>query len=144
MNSTTVIRLLILVIPAVWVVVRLMPAEHPQFGDIRSIASQERLSQHGTMGPSKEPSDKFAELESLVKTHYQSHFATSGYDFNHYRLAYKYGFKLALDPDNQKMKWSSVEPQARQNWNERIMGPWSEHREAILYGWEQGLKLHGG
>jgi hypothetical protein len=80
----------------------------------------------------------------VFKAHYQSHYATSGYDYHHYRPAYKYGFDLALDPDNQKIGWSSVEPQARQNWNEGVMGRWGHHQQAILYGWEQGIKIAGG
>jgi hypothetical protein len=149
MNSATAFRILILVIPVVWVVIRLLPAEHPRYGNLRAIASQaqEEQSHHteqGTTGRDKVTSDKFASLESSFKAHYQSHFATSGYDYNHYRLAYKYGFDLTLDPDNQKMDWTSVEPQARQNWDEGIVGLWSQHRQAVLHGWEQGLKVNGG
>ncbi|MGZ8374807.1 MAG: hypothetical protein ACXW4A_07735 [Nitrospira sp.] len=148
MNSSTAFRILILVIPVVWVVIRLVPAEHPRYGNLRAIASQaqEAQSHHmeqGTTGRNKDTSDKFASLESLFKADYQSHFTTSGYDYNHYRLAYKYGFDLTLDPDNQKMGWTSVEPHARQNWDEGIMGLWSQHRSAVLYGWEQGLKING-
>ena len=147
-NSATTFRILILVIPVVWVVIRLVPAEHPRYGNLRAMASQaqEAQSHHmeqGTTGLNKDTSDRFANLESLFKAHYQSHFITSGYEYNHYRLAYKYGFDLTLDPDNQKMGWTSVEPHARQNWDEGIMGPWSQHRSAVLYGWEQGLKING-
>lgn len=144
MTSTTVFRFLLLLIPVVWVVIRLLPAEHPQYGNLRSITSQEYQSDQRTTGGNKESSDTFANHDSSFRAHYQSHFATSGYDFNHYRLAYKYGFDLALDPDNRKMEWNSLELLARQNWNEKLMGLWSQHRQAVRYGWEQALKLHGG
>lgn len=137
MNSTTVVRFLILVIPVVWVIIRLMPADHPQYGNLRVAAQQTQTHR------SDQEADKFVGRESLFKSHYQSHYATSGYDYNHYRLAYKYGFDLALDPDNQKMDWKSVEPLARQNWNEATMGRWNQHHEAILYGWEQALTVNG-
>jgi hypothetical protein len=143
MTSTTAFRFFLLLIPVVWVIIRLLPAEHPQYGNLRTIASQERQSHEETTRQNKEASDKFVSHESSFRAHYQSHFATSGYDFNHYRLAYKYGFDVALEPDNRKMEWSSLEPQARQNLNEKLMGLWSQHRQAVLYGWEQGLKLHG-
>jgi hypothetical protein len=138
MNSTTVVRLLILVFPVVWVVFRLLPAQHSGSEHLQLMA-QER--QH--LPTHREP-DKFVGNESLFLAHYQSHYATSGYDFHHYRLAYKYGFDLALDPDNQKLGWENVEPQARQNWNERVMGPWNQHQRAVFYGWEQGITLTGG
>ncbi len=121
-----------------WVVIRLLPAEHPRYGHLQ-IAAQQTQNQ-----PSHHEADTFVRHESLFKTHYQLHYATSGYDFNHYRLAYKYGFDLTLDPDYQRMDWKSIEPRARQNWNEGIMGQWSQYHQAVLYGWEQGLKINGG
>ena len=137
MNSTTVVRLLILVLPVVWVVIRLMPAQHSGSSHLQ-LMSQETYAL-----PSHREPDKFVSRESLFKTYYQSHYATSGYKYHHYRLAYKYGFDLALDPDNQKMGWKSVEPQARHNWNEGVMGPWTQHQQAVLYGWEQGTSVTG-
>ncbi|OQW30991.1 MAG: hypothetical protein A4E19_20720 [Nitrospira sp. SG-bin1] len=144
MNSATAFRFLILIVPAVWVIFRLLPAEHPPYGNLRALASHEQQSHQETTGRDKTPFEQFAGHESMFKTHYQSHYAASGYDYNHYRLAYKYGFDLARDPDNQKMNWNSIEPQARQNWNEGIMGRWSQHHQAVLYGWEQGIKVNGG
>jgi Na+-transporting methylmalonyl-CoA/oxaloacetate decarboxylase gamma subunit len=149
MNSATVFRFLFLMILVVWVVIRLLPAEHPRYGNLRTIAPQaqehqSRKVEQGMTERDQVTSDKFANHESLFQAHYHSHFAASGYNYDHYRLAYKYGFDLALDPDHQKMAWNSVEPQARQNWNDGIMGLWSQHREAVLYGWEQGVKINGG
>jgi hypothetical protein len=137
-NSATAFRILILVIPLTWVIIRLLPAEHPRYGHLQ-VAAQQAQDQ-----PSHHEVNAFMHHESLFKTHYQSHYATSGYNFNHYRLAYKYGFDLTLDPDNQKMDWKSIELQARQHWNEGIMGQWSQYHQAVLYGWEQGLKINGG
>ncbi|MDH5641161.1 MAG: hypothetical protein OEY28_07695, partial [Nitrospira sp.] len=90
MNSTTVVRLLILIIPAIWVVFRLLPVDHPQYGTLRLAAQQ------GQEPSAMREPDRFSTQESLFKSHYQSHFAASGYEYRHYRLAYKYGFDLAL------------------------------------------------
>ncbi len=136
MNSATAFRLLILVIPVAWVVIRLLPVEHPRYGHLRAVAQQAQNESH-------HEADTFVSHEPLFKAHYQSHYTTSGYGYSHYRLAYKYGFDLALDPDNQKMDWNSIEPHARQNWNEGIMGLWIQHRQVVLYGWEQGIKVNG-
>lgn len=38
MNCATAFRFLILVIPTVWVVFRLLPAEHPRYGNLRDVA----------------------------------------------------------------------------------------------------------
>ncbi|MDH4301549.1 MAG: hypothetical protein OEV51_05680, partial [Nitrospira sp.] len=75
MNSATAFRWLILVVPLAWVIIRLLPAEHPQYGNLRAIASQERQAQQETAGRYKETSDKFASHESSFRAHYQSHFA---------------------------------------------------------------------
>lgn len=144
MSAATACRFLILVVPVAWVVIRLLPAEHPKYGNLRALASQEHHVGQGMTGRDNETFDKFVSHESWFKAHYQSHYTTSGYDYNHYRLAYKYGFDLALDSYNQQRDWNSVEPHARQNWDERIMGPWSQHDQAVLYGWEQGAKLNSG
>ena len=138
MGATSIFRLLILIIPLTWVVLRLLPADHSRSSHLRGITqSAEEYKSH-------EETDLFLRHESIFEAHYQSHYATSGQTYQHYRLAYKYGFDLAQDRDNQKMDWKRLEPLARQNWNEGIMGSWSQHQEAILYGWEQGIKNQGG
>lgn len=135
MKSTTVVGILIILIPAVWVVVRLLPANHPRINTMRM-----------TMQPVQEATgqrqaDAFKENESSFQAHYQSHYALSGFDYNHYRLAYKYGFDLARDPENRKATWNLIEPQAQSQWDERTLGPWNQHREAVRYGWEQGMNF---
>jgi len=153
MNSATAFRFLILIIPVVWVVIRLLPSEHPRYGDLMGVAQQAQEPQSRQVGQDriagmterdKETFDRFVSHESRFKDHYQSYYRTSGYDYNHYRLAYKYGFDLALDPPNQKMEWKSIEPQARRNWDDGSMGLWSQHYQAVLFGWEQGIKLNSG
>jgi hypothetical protein len=138
MNSGTAFRWLILIIPLTWVIIRLLPADHSRSSHLRGVTQQaEEYKSH-------EEADQFLRHESLFTAHYQSHYATSGHAYQHYRLAYKYGFDLAQNPDNQKRDWKSIEPLAQQHWNDEVLGPWSQHQEAVLYGWERGIKNHGG
>jgi hypothetical protein len=138
MNSGTAFRWLILIIPLTWVVIRLLPPDHSRSSHLRGVTQQaEEYKSH-------EEADQFLRHESLFTAHYQSHYATSRHAYQHYRLAYKHGFDLAQNPDNQKRDWKSIEPLARQHWNDGVLGPWSQHQEAVLYGWEQGIKNHGG
>jgi hypothetical protein len=138
MNSATACRFLLLVIPVTWVIIRLLPAEHPRYGNLQVVAWQAQDHQ-----PHQE-ADTFVSHESWFKAHYQSHYTASGYDDNHYRLAYQYGFDLALDPHNQKMDWTIIEPHARQNWDNSSMGQWNQQYQAVRYGWEQGVKINSG
>lgn len=105
MNSATAFRFLILLIPAALVIFRLFPAEHPRYGNLKAVALETQQHQSRQVGQDrivessereKDTFDKFLSHELWWKTHYQSHDTTSGYDYNHYRPAYKYGFDLPL------------------------------------------------
>ena len=149
MTTTTAFRFLILVIPFTWVILRLMPAEQHSYGHVHLVSSQaqeparqqkqDRIA--GMTDREKEAFDKFVKHESRFKDHYQSHFSTSHYEYNQYRPAYQHGFELGLDPRYRKMDWSRVEPEARRTWDESTMGLWSQYKDAVRYGWEQGVAL---
>lgn len=148
MKNSTTSRL---VIPFAWVIMCLLPAGQPGYGNVHLVAS-----------PSQEPSrqqqpnriplmtdreretfDKFVKHESRFKDHYQSNFSTSNYEYSQYRPAYQHGFELGLDPRYRKGDWTSVEPEARRTWDESKMGLWSQYKDAVRYGWEQGVSLKG-
>lgn len=153
MKSTTIFRLFLLVIPFVWVTMRLMPIERPSdgsYGNVQLIASQaqDRPSHQQQQDRAarmteqeKEVLNKFVQHETRFKDHYQSHFSTSHYEYHQYRPAYQHGFELGLDPRYRRMDWSSVEPEARRTWDESTMGIWSQYKEAVHYGWEQGRRV---
>lgn len=88
--------------------------------------------------------DLFVRHESQFKAHHQAHYATSGYDYNQYRPAYQHGFELALDKRYAKMDWSQLESQARRTWDESKTGLWDRYKDAVRYGWEQGVMLDKG
>lgn len=152
MTTTTAFRFLILVIAFTWVTMRLMPAEQHSYGHVHLVSSQaqepprqqkqDRIA--GMADRENEAFDKFVIHESRFKDHYQSHFSTSHYEYNQYRPAYQHGFELGLDPRYRKMNWSSVEPEARRTWDESTMGLWSQYKDAVRYGWEQGAALERG
>lgn len=152
MKTTTAFRFLILMIPIAWVTVGLIPAERHSHGKVHLVASQtqepSRQQTPGRIAPmtdrEKEALDKFVKHELRFKDHYQAHFSTSHYEYNQYRPAYQHGFELGLDPRYRKMDWSNVEPEARRTWDESAMGLWSQYKDAVRYGWEQGVALERG
>lgn len=142
MKSTTVVRYLMLLLPLGLVSLSLMPAEQQVLAASQANEPPHRQKQ----GPSvrmteqeKELLDKFVAHESQFKDHYRSHFSTSKYEYHQYRPAYQHGFELGLDARYRKMDWSSVEPDARRTWDESTMGLWSQYKDAVRYGWEQGV-----
>ena len=107
-----------------------------------SRAGQDRVV--GRTESEKAAFDSFVRHESQFKAHHQAHYATSGYDYNQYRPAYQHGFELALDERYAKMDWSQLESQARRTWDESKMGLWDRYKDAVRYGWEQGVMLDKG
>ncbi len=45
------------------------------------------------------------------------------------------------DPALAGMGWDATEAEAERRWTERGEGPWTDYRDAVRYGYEQG---HGG
>jgi hypothetical protein len=152
MKTTTAFRCSILVIPIAWMIVGLISAEQHSYGNVHLVASQTQepspQQKHDRIAimtdREKEAFDKFVKHESRFKDHYQAHFSTSHYEYNQYRPAYQHGFELGLDPRFRKMDWSNVEPEARRTWDESTMGIWSQYKDAVRYGWEQGVALERG
>lgn len=152
MKSFTEMRSLLIVIVLVWVFIALMLLERREPVGIRQVTSQAeeqastRQSQDLMVAMTereKEALDKFVTHEARFKEHYRSHFATSQYEYHQYRPAYQHGFELALDTPGHKMDWNSAEPQARRTWDESTMGIWNQYKDAVRYGWEQGVALEG-
>jgi len=71
------------------------------------------------------------------QTHYNKNFGKSGYSFDQYSPAYRYGYNLASDKTYASRNWSDVEPSIRDQWESRNKGTWEEFKDAIKYGWER-------
>lgn len=48
---------------------------------------------------------------------------------------------LPFDPHNQRDRLEEHQTSNAQNRDESIMGPWSQHHQAVLYGWGQGVTI---
>lgn len=93
------------------------------------------------------PGAELAEItryEPDFRQNYESNFANTGYGYDQYRPAYRYGFELAKDPRYNEMDWNTLEMQAHRNWNESTMGPWNRYKDAVRYGWERGRESTPG
>jgi hypothetical protein len=148
MKSSTYNRPLFLVIVSIWIVVLLMTVVRQAPNGAQLLAQAEEQSSARQPQPSAgmteqqtQVFDKFVRHEARFKDHYQSHFSTSHYEYNQYRPAYIHGFELALDPRHRKADWTGVESQAHRTWDEPTMGLWSQYKDAVRYGWEQGITL---
>jgi uncharacterized protein (TIGR02271 family) len=73
---------------------------------------------------------------TAYRGHYQTNFANSGYQYDHFEPAYMYGSQLHDYEGYQGWEWDRVEPEARQAWEQRNPGTWDRIRDAVRYGWD--------
>ena len=114
------------------------------------LGPQDRSDQEVALRRDAENVPSGAELAEITRyepdfrQNYENNFANSGYGYDQYRPAYRYGFELAKDPRYNGMDWSSLEMQDHRNWNEGTMVPWNRYKDAVRYGWERGRETTPG
>ena len=78
-----------------------------------------------------------------MSTRYRDHFNTTYHDqglaYGAYEPAYLFGYGLVSDPAFAGMGWDATETEAERRWTERGEGSWTDYRDAVRYGYEQGL-----
>jgi uncharacterized membrane protein len=79
----------------------------------------------------------FETYESDFHTHYDTNFANSGYTFDQYMPAYRYGYTLGANKTYRDYDWVQLEPIARRQWEDRYSGTWEDFKEAIREGWRK-------
>jgi len=67
---------------------------------------------------------------------YDTNWANSGYTYEQYEPAYRYGYDLASDPRYQGSDWNTVEADARTRWEERNSGTWDQFKGAVRHSWD--------
>jgi len=70
------------------------------------------------------------------RTHFNSKYGTSGYNYDQYSPAYRYGYNLASN-QSYTGDWSTYEPDIRQRWEERNQGTCQDFKDAIRYAWDK-------
>ena len=77
----------------------------------------------------------FETYNTAYNKHYSAHFANSGYTYDQFTPAYRYGYNLAGD-QRFHGDWATVEPEARRHWEERNKGTWDEFKDAVHHAWD--------
>jgi hypothetical protein len=73
--------------------------------------------------------------EPRFRTHYDTHYASSGYDYSVYAPAYRYGYTLATDPRYSDYDWERLEPEAHRYWDVNYPGTWDRIKDSIRDAW---------
>jgi uncharacterized protein (TIGR02271 family) len=80
----------------------------------------------------------FDRFNSTFRNHWQSNYANSGYTWEQYEPAYRYGYTLANDQRYQGRDWNAIEADARRTWNQQHQdSPWENFKDAVRHGWQQ-------
>ena len=79
----------------------------------------------------------FENLDSDFRNNYSQRYGRSGYNYEQYQPAYRYGYNLATHDRFRNQDWSAVEPEARRYWEERNQGTWDDFKDSIRYAWDK-------
>jgi uncharacterized protein (TIGR02271 family) len=71
------------------------------------------------------------------RTHYQTHYASTGRSYDEYAPAYQYGSTVGGDARYSGRDWSAIEPDVRRDWETSHRGSaWENFKDAVRHGWE--------
>ncbi len=71
------------------------------------------------------------------RNHFNTTMAGTGYTYEQYQPAYRYGYDLATNGRFRNRNWDEVEPEAQRYWNERNPGTWDQIKGAVRYAWDE-------
>lgn len=77
----------------------------------------------------------FDYFQEDFRSNYANTFGSRGYSYDEYLPAYHYGYDLATNEQYRNHDWSTVEPEARDYWEQRRPGTWEDFKDAIRYSW---------
>lgn len=79
----------------------------------------------------------FEDYDQEFRRHYDDRYTTSQYNYDQYRPAYRYGHNLGSERSYQDKDWSTIEPAAKQRWEETNEGTWHEFKDAVRHAWNR-------
>jgi hypothetical protein len=68
--------------------------------------------------------------------HYNAYLSNTGYPYDYYLPAYRYGHGLASSARYKNNTWDVVEPDVRRDWEREHPGTWDRFRDAVRHAWE--------
>lgn len=72
----------------------------------------------------------------VYRNHYSTYLADSGYPYDYYVPAYRFGYDLYRDERYHNSSWDMVEMDARRDWEREHPGTWERFKNSIRYAWE--------
>jgi hypothetical protein len=77
------------------------------------------------------------DYENDFRSDYDTNYANSGYSWDQYSLAYRYGYDVSVDPRYEGRQWDEIESTLHGGWDENVYGPWDRFKDAVRHGWQR-------
>ena len=79
---------------------------------------------------------RFEDYDRDFRDYHTKTYASSGaYDV--YAPAYRYGYEIGNNRSYQGRDWSSIESDARRDWEAKNPGTWEKMKDAVRYSWDR-------
>jgi hypothetical protein len=72
----------------------------------------------------------------VYRNHYNTYLADSGYPYDYYVPAYRYGYQVSRDTRYRDRDWDLIEMDVRRDWERDHPGTWERFKNSIRYAWE--------
>lgn len=79
----------------------------------------------------------WSDYERDFRSDYDTRYANSGYTWDNYSTAYRYGYDVAMDPRYKGRHWDDIETTLHGAWDENRYGPWERFKDAVRHSWER-------
>lgn len=80
----------------------------------------------------------YSSYDARFRHHFDTSMSGTGYTYDQYQPAYRYGYDLATDERFRRYDdWDAVEPEARRYWDERNPGTWDRFKQAVRHAWQE-------
>ena len=81
--------------------------------------------------------DDWSRYDAQFHQDFLTRYGRSGFAYDYYQPAYRYGYDLRMDPRYRDYDWSQVEPEARMEYERRgFQGAWEDVKDAVRHAWE--------
>jgi hypothetical protein len=108
-------------------------------GDRPMSGSQTRMEKDMNASDTGRTLERGAEFDMenpVYRNHYSTYLADSGYPYDYYVPAYRFGYDLSRDNRYRDSNWDVVEMDARRDWEVQHPGTWERFKNSIRYAWE--------
>lgn len=78
----------------------------------------------------------FEAYEPDFRRHFTRTYADTGYTYDQYVPAYRYGYNVARDERYRDRGWREIEPEVQRRWEQENPGTWEQVKDAVRDAWQ--------